>query len=145
MAAGDITTVAADVYELEILSARTTTNGVPALSTDGIALQDFWARFGGLPPADLEVRVVSTAGSGTMDVTVGIHWFFGTAATDWALGDLLNGGSAIPEYGTNTIGWSEPFSPSMGASRVYAEVRAINGTNTAVTVYLRGRMTYGVR
>ncbi len=113
-----------------------------------------------LPPADsvnsglgvarkAHVVLASTAGSATMTVTVKMWGRFRTSSTVayWApLGThataatkgILNEGNAIAETGTDSIRHAEVMEFIEGIERLYLEVTAIGGTNTAISAWLFG-------
>lgn len=126
------------VHTWRILDARATTNSAPSGSSAGLAIPsaDIWPL-----PDDVVVLVYSTAGSGTMTATIKL-WGYVTAAAMWVpLGvgadttkGTLNAGAAIGETSADVLRHSEIVSGLFGFDRVYAEVVAIGGTSTAVTV-----------
>lgn len=90
-------------------------------------------------------QLTSTAGSGTMTVTIRIwvyselthRWHpFGINSTDLTLRGVLNDGVAITEDGADSIIHAEPAQFLSGWDYIYAEVVAIGGTATAVDLYL---------
>lgn len=148
MALGDITTIESNLRAIEVLASATATNSPPASATAGVSIEAVRSAFGGAIPEILNVLVVSTAGSGTMDVTIKVWLMYGTLASlsngAWAPGGtgtgstkgVINGGVAIDESGANIIRHQEPVFGLHQASRVYFEIVAINGTSTAVTGFL---------
>lgn len=89
------------------------------------------------------VTVYSTAGSGTMTVTVRMwgykanagKWFpLGSSTTESDRG-VLNGG-AIDEDGADNIVHAELVQGLSGFDRIDAQIVAIGGTDTAITVDL---------
>lgn len=140
MAAGDVTQQARG-YSLSILEGATATNSAPSGASAGVALSaldNFIGALTSIPQAT--VQVWSTAGSGTMTVTVKLWGYansrwspLGTSATASSKG-LLNGGNAIGETGTDTIDHAEPVYQISDFDRVYAEITAIGGTATAIRV-----------
>lgn len=156
MALGDITNIDNDLYAVEILASATSTNSAPASLTAGVAVQTVADAFGGAIPSDLSLLVVSTAGSSTMNVTMRLWGKFGvlaglTSVGAWApLGvgadatkGVINAGSAMGETGTDLIRHVEPVSLTAHMQRLYVEITSINGTSTAVTVFLVGRRRIG--
>lgn len=158
MAIGDVTTIAGSdtLIAIEVLASETAVNSPPANATAGIAVRDIISAFGGQMPQDLSLVVVSTAGSGTMTVTIRQWLMFGTlgsiSAGAWcpagpggdATKGVINAGAAIGETGSNTIRHCEVVTFTAHASRLYFEITAIGGTGTAVTVFLVGRKGHGV-
>ncbi len=155
MALGEITTIEGDLVAVEILASATATNSPPASATAGVSLDAIQAAFGGTIPEDLSIVVTSTAGSGTMTVTLRLWEKFGVLASQanglWcpagigadAVKGVLNGGAAIGETSADLIRHCEPVSLTAHAQRLYVEITAIGGTSTAVTVFLVGRRRYG--
>ena len=130
---------------IQLLTARTTTNGAPSLATDGVALAAIATQKAGVP-RDLLVLVASTAGSATMTVTlklwgysqVSAQWHpLGTSPTDANKG-RLNEQNAIGETATDLIQHAELLVGAGYFERLYAEVVAIGGTATAVSVWIVG-------
>ena len=133
---------------LELLSAATATNSPPSGATAGHSLR-------GTQPGKPQsytwyhrptgvVLVKSTAGSGTMTVTIRLWGYNPTTAKWHPLGSStteadrgkLNNQSAIDEDNADELVHAEPISGLGTFSRLYAEVTAIGGTSTAVTVLL---------
>lgn len=137
MALGDVTTtIANQSHVVELLASATATNGTPT-STAGIEVNAL--KIGAFMPDECRIGIRSTAGSGTMTVTLRA-WI--RAGGIWFRALDLNASSAaphtavaIPETGTDSILFSERLSGLRGADRIYLEVVAIAGTSTAVTGY----------
>lgn len=95
------------------------------------------------PAAESTLFVFSTAGSGTMTVTLRL-WGYLAAAGKWAPlgtgGDTtkggLNAGAAIGETTADAIQHCEPFIYGGHFDRLYVEVAAIGGTSTSVDVWM---------
>lgn len=126
----------------KLLDQVTATNGAPSAATAGVAMKDFNRPY--VASREASVVVVSTAGSGTMTVTIKM-WGYLAAASRWvplgknstaATKGILNDGNAIAETGTDSIGHAEPLLFAGHFDRIYAEVTAIGGTDTAITVWL---------
>lgn len=81
----------------------------------------------------ITVLVKSTAGSGTMTATVRVWAYFPEAAAWFSCG-VLNAGNAIPETTADAIQYCEAVVGLRGASRVHAQLEAVAGTSTAITV-----------
>lgn len=128
MAIGDVTVISPDSAAIEILASRTTANGSPSGAV-GVLANDVRALLGVLPKK-VRVAVISTAGSGTMTVTLRLWIELG--ALGWVVAATLNAGSAIAETGTDLIDYSEIIDIVDTADRFYLEVMAIAGTATAV-------------
>lgn len=127
-------------YTSQLLTAATAANSPPTAATDGISLND-------LKYADEAViLVVSTAGSGAMDVTVRM-WGYESTSAEWsplgiggdATKGFLNGGVAMGETTSDQIAHSEIIVGLSGLDRLYAEITAINGTSTAVSSWVSAR------
>lgn len=130
-ALGDATDVGPEAYVIEALASATAANGAPS-GTAGVSANDL--RRYGSNPKKFRVAVKSTAGSGTMTVTLKIWQRL--AGIGWVVTGALNAGAAIAETGTDTIGYSEAVDAVEGADRYYLEIAAIAGTSTAVTGYI---------
>lgn len=129
MSLGTITDIiAGESVQVEILASATAANGVPT-GTAGVDINSL--RIRGEIPLTIRCGVVSTAGSGVMQVTLKV-WL--KTAAGWVVAKSLNSGSAIDETSANSIAYSEDV-PIIAASRIYMEIVAISGTNTAVTGY----------
>jgi hypothetical protein len=125
-----------------ILEARTSNNNAPSGASAGESVTTLVTNIGALPD-DAEVLVRSTAGSATMTCTVRL-WGYSTIAATWfPLGpgaDLtkgyLNNGAAIGESvsGVDSISHAERVRGLFSFDRIYAEILAIGGTSTAITV-----------
>jgi hypothetical protein len=137
MALGDITaTVSGNSFAVELLASTNATNGIPSASA-GIDVNAL--RVAGGIPDKIRVAVKSTAGSGTMTVTLRA-WL--RAGGVWYRAKDLNASSAaphtavaIPETSADAIQYSEEVSGVSCADRIYLEIVAIAGTSTAVTGY----------
>src|SRR5688572_16424522 len=137
MALGDITvTTDQHAYAVELLASATAVNGKPT-GTAGISTEIL--RRWGQCPERIRVGVNSTAGSGTMTVTLTL---WGRAASVWFVMKPLNASSAaphtavaIPETSADSISFSEFVVGVEGCDRLYLEIVAIAGTATAVTGY----------
>lgn len=129
------------VFTWRILDARTSTNSAPSGSSAGLAnpKDNIWPL-----PQKAVVAVYSTAGSATMTATIKL-WGYLTDAAQWfplgigadALKGVMNGGAAIGETGTDVLRHAEIVEGLFSFDRIYAEVVAIGGTSTAVTVDVR--------
>ena len=113
---------------ITLLTAVTAANGAPSIASEAVGTA--------LPfhtdQATLFVR--STAGSGVMTVTVRL-WGFNLELDRWFDLGLLNGGVAIGECQADQISYAEGVMGLRGFDRLYAEVTAIAGTATAVSVF----------
>ncbi len=124
------------VTKYQLLSAATATNSAPSGNRAGIALNGSFDRG--------TIALKSTAGSGTMDVTLKLWGYvdalaawvpLGTHATDANRG-RLNGAVAIGEVVANSLEFAELVDGLSTFSRLYLEIVAINGTSTAVSAWL---------
>jgi hypothetical protein len=133
---------------LELLTAVTAINSPPSGATAGVSLR------GRQPGRAIKFRwhnwpngvvlVKSTAGSGTMTVTVKMWGYNADAAKWYPLGSStteadrgkLNNQSTIDEDVSDELVHAEPISGLRAFNRIYAEITAIGGTATAVTVQL---------
>lgn len=130
---------------VRLIDGATTTTSVPsgaptATPADGVGFA--FATLMGIVSPTAELRVRSTAGSGAMDVTVKM-WGYSVESGTWApLGTgtgaakgIVNGGAVIDEGPVaDTIRHSEPIAYLHHLDGIYAQITAINGTSTAVTV-----------
>jgi hypothetical protein len=122
--------------QITLLTAATATNSAPSAATDGVALPHL---------TDYATALVhSTAGSGTMTVTLKL-WGYNSATAKWyplgtnataASKGLLNEANAIAETGTDSIRHAELVRGLRSFQRVYFEITAIGGSSTAVTAVL---------
>ena len=144
------------MQSLLLLDAVTATNGKPSAATDGKAVRRTSKDNADEGFSDYTQRMVallwSSAGSGTMDVTVRFWGYFRqytkrgekTTVGKWfPLGvgadstkGTMNAGAATGEVNTDAIAHSEVIENVMMFDRVYAEVTAISGTATAVSLLL---------
>jgi hypothetical protein len=129
--------IAGQSYAVEMMASVIAANNPPS-GAAGISVNQL-ANFGSVPQF-LRCAVVSTAGSGTMTVTVRIWMRLG--AIGWIVARPFNASSAAPqtavaisETSADSIAYSEVVELSATCDRLYMEVVAIAGTNTAVTGY----------
>lgn len=136
---------------IKLLSGATATSAVPTAATDGFSLRpdrsDSTQKLGAGTFSDAVLFLKSTAGSGTMTVTVKL-WVYndfaaawaplGTHATDATRG-RINEGNAIGEVDTDSLRHTERVNALEHYDRVYAQVTAIGGTATAVDLWLLAR------
>jgi hypothetical protein len=138
---------------LQLLTAATATSLAPALATDGFALrrsaadaaEGFREDFNSVKNP-LALCAKSTAGSAVMTVTLRLWVYsaltgwapFGTHATGATRG-VINGGAAIDEAESDLIRHAEIVTGLCAFERVYLQVSAIGGTDTAVSAYLLAR------
>src|SRR3990172_3725165 len=124
---------------VQLLNAATATNGAPSLSSHGFALQT--------PAASVNIAgdkglllVHSTAGSDTMAVTIRLWGYLAISAAWHPLGpggastkEIINNGNSCPETGTDTVAHAEVVGGLENLQRLYAEITAITGTDTAIS------------
>ncbi len=129
--------IAGQSYVVEILASAVAANSAPSGASAGVAVNQL-ARFGQVPDK-IRIGIKSTAGSGTMTVTLRTWLYAGGA---WFVAKAHAASSAAPqtavaiaETGTDTIAFSEEVSGVSSASRIYLEIVAIAGVATAVTGY----------
>lgn len=131
----------------QLLDAVTATNGVPSAATAGIEVNTLG--YGGKGPTACSFILKSTAGSGTMTVTIKM-WGYDTTVAVWvplgtnataASKGLLNEGNAITEHAADVLRHAEPLDLPNHFDRLYAEVTAIGGTGTAVSAWLVAEVT----
>jgi hypothetical protein len=137
-----------------LVMTETVANGTFAVSTTdataGALLKSSSSRAYGLAGASTaHLLVASTAGSATMTATIKLWGVFrisgtlaywaplGTHATAATKG-IINEGNALGETGTDSIRHAEVIDLIEGIERVYAEITAIGGTNTAISAWLVG-------
>ena len=146
MAAGAVTQDTPRTRSFKLLEAATATNGVPSLVTHGYAVNDYLK--GRIAPGEGSIMIRSTAGSGAMDVTIRIWGYtaalavwtpLGTHATATSKG-VINEGNAMGEPTTDVLRHAEPIYQFGDFDRLYAEVVSINGTSTAVSVWIVAQM-----
>ena len=118
--------------QIELLASATALNNPPSGGSAGLSMDTVRAVLGYIP-ANVRIAANTTAGSGTVAVTLRLWGYTGVA---WYVVKALNGGSSIAETGTDTIGYSEEVSNLNQFSRIYLEIIAIGGTSTAVTGYV---------
>ena len=135
MALGDVTVILADkAHAVEILASATAANGIPSGSS-GIEANALRER--NIAPGRIRIGVKSTAGSGTMTVTLRVWFRFGSTI-GWMVGKAIEASSATPqtalviEHGAGIYNTESVELPA-AADRVYLEIVAIAGTSTAVT------------
>ncbi len=121
--------------QITLFTASTATSAVPTLATNGAAL-----------PGTVDLATLflhSTAGSATMTVTCRL-WGYNTQLAKWyplgagtAAGKgVINAGAAIAEDIADTILHCEVINSLHRIQRVYLQITAIGGTDTAVTAVL---------
>lgn len=126
---------------IRLVDAATATNSPPSGSSAGVDLSGIATTFDALEHTVIVVR--STAGSGTMTTTVRL-WGYESIGGNWtpmgpgadATKGTINAGSAMGETQSDQIDHSETLDWFGPFDRVYAEITAIGGTSTAITVEL---------
>lgn len=129
---------------LTLFSGLTATNSPPSSASDGVDLNAI--AIAGNVSDSATLLIKSTAGSGTMTVTVKLWGYVAdTAIADWfPLGansdatkkGLVNNASAIDEHATDSLRHAEVLSFPGHFDRIYAEVTAIGGTSTTLSAFL---------
>ena len=138
MALGDVTdTIAGESCSIELLASVIAANGIPT-TTAGIDLNLVKRALGKIPKS-ARIGVKSTTGSGTMTVTLRA---WGRAGGNWFRLKDLNASSAAPhtavavaETSADALQYTEVVDGIEVCDRLFLEVVAIAGTNTAVTGY----------
>jgi hypothetical protein len=132
-----VDTIAGESFTIEMLASATAANGIPSGASAGIETNLLRVR--GKVLDKIRCGVASTAGSGTMTVTLRV---WGRAGAVWFRLKDLNASSAaphtavaIPETSADSIQYTEEVSGVSGCDRLYLEIVAIAGTATAVTGY----------
>lgn len=131
---------------IQLLNAATATNSPPSGATAGVAksqrTENSPCGIGEAESATIIVR--STAGSGTMTVTLKL-WCYSPISGTWhplgthatpATKGIINAGAAIGETGTDTIAHAELVQGLGGFTRFYLEITTIGGTATAISAWL---------
>jgi hypothetical protein len=86
----------------------------------------------------------STAGSGVMDITLRI-WLYSEHTHAWHPAGIsstitnrgvLDDGTAITEDGADVLTHTEPIQFLSGYDYIYGEITVVDGTGTAVDLYL---------
>lgn len=147
MAIGDIVRIGdGNTSRIELLASAIATSAVPS-GTVGL---DFnYLRDLGEVPAVSSILVKSTAGSGTMTVTLrlwgydGAAWYPVGPGSDSTKG-VINVAAALGETDADSIRHSEVFNYPGLWQRLYLQVTAIGGTATAVTGYIVIRRGLGL-
>ena len=129
-----------NIYRL--LDSVTATNSPPSGASAGLDISTILQTFTKISVAELEV--FSTAGSATMTVT-GRLWVYDSTTTKWfpcgsgtgAAKGVINDGAAIDETGTDALLHTQPLYDLHVFERIYLEITAIGGTNTAVTANIK--------
>lgn len=121
-----------------ILEAATATNSPPSGSSAGADLSDIdndnlGAKY---EAASASVVVYSSAGSATMSCTLRL-WGYDSQSAKWYPLGYLNSGNSIAELSADSIRWAEKVDDLFDWDRLYVEVTAIGGTDTAINVALR--------
>lgn len=129
---------------VQVLTAETGTTAAPSAATDGVETNSL--KVGGNVPDAATIVVQSTAGSGTMTVTLKL-WGYDDDSAKWspvgthstaASKGILNEGAAIPEGPiADTINHREILRWPGHFDRLDIQVTAIGGSATAVSVWIR--------
>lgn len=113
-----------------LLASGTTASAAPATLTDatlGAAIP-----MGGAAN-EVTICVQSTAGSGVMTATLKV-WGFQPELGRWFDLGQMNGGSPLEESKADTLSWAQVLQGACAFSRLYIEIVALGGTNTAIKV-----------
>lgn len=140
MATGLQPSTDAFTFAIRLVESATANNNAPSGASAGVDVAAVAATIGARP-AKASVAVYSTGGSATMTATIRLWGYLAGPAVWLPLGPgadttkgYLNGGAAIGETGTNEIRHVEELSNAFHFDRLYAEILAIGGTNTAISV-----------
>ena len=127
--------------QITLLTAAVATNSPPSGASAGVDVSGVFGSFTAIDWAVLQVR--STAGSATMTVAIRL-WGYNALSAAWfplgvgadATKGAINAGTTLGETAADTIRHTEPVYYVSAFDRVYAEITAIGGTSTAITVEL---------
>jgi hypothetical protein len=149
--------------QLQLLDGATATSNEPTAATDGVEIQRQQRSFAPSRHDRCLVSVFSTAGTGVLTATIRLWGYAtfvdsgGTALSKWlpvwvndaaqpdavtdAKRGVLHAGVAIGELdaGDDFISFSQEVAGLRHFTRLYAQVVAIGGTNTAVDVWVTDR------
>lgn len=142
MAVGEITTTQTS-KSIQLLAAATAVNGTP-IGLGATVGQSTGELIKAGSPMYGALFIASTAGSGTMTVTLRAWGMSIAAGNLWApcgTGTLatrgvLNGGSAIDKVSADLIRHLETFGVPWAMDRLFLEITAIGGTATAISAWL---------
>lgn len=145
MALADLTdSIGGESYVIEMLASAIAVNGIPSGASAGIDVATL-GRLGRVPGA-IRVGVKTTAGQGTMTVTLRA-WLY--AGGVWFVAKALNADStasqtavAIAETGANIVSYTEEVD-IRGAGRLYLEITAIAGDAAAKSLLALDPLTGG--
>lgn len=140
--------------KIKLLNAATATNSPPSGATAGFPLRkgdgQILSNGFGEDVNEAVFALVSTAGSATMTCTIRLWGYAAdsaawhpmgpqpTGGTDASRGEV-NNATAIGEIASDVLSYSEVVRGFKHFDRVYAEIVAIGGTNTAVSAWLISR------
>lgn len=123
--------------QITLLSAATATNGAPSGATAGVKMPHLTDRAVLFAYGDCDA-------AGTYSCTIKL-WGYNTSLAKWfplgtdataANKGIINGGSALGETEADIMTHAEEVTGLRRFDRMYAEVTAISGTGTDVTVVL---------
>lgn len=137
-----------------LLTSATATNSAPTSATQGVLIKKV-GEGRGLGGAQRGLLLLkSTAGSGTMTCTVKLWGYISAGSGDAAIPaagwyplgtsstaankGIINEASAIGETTADGIAHAEVVENLFCFRRLYAEITAIGGTSTAVSVFVHG-------
>jgi hypothetical protein len=132
---------------LPIVTGATANSAVPSAATAGVSI---WRGRGEPRQLDLglldtcntaNIVVWSTAGTGVLTVTVRL-WFYSSHTGKWhpfgagadGTKGTINAGNAMGETDADIVAHTEVIKDFQGFDRVYAQILAIGGTSTAISV-----------
>ncbi len=150
-AAGDVTGASNSKRSTCLLTGQTTTSSAPTLVTDGVACYPDnnilgpanGANYATKASREAMLHVHNSAGSGTVAATLRL-WGYLAATGQWypigagadATKGTINAGASMGETTSDKLNHCEPFYLMGMFDRLYVQVTAISGTNTAVDVWV---------
>jgi len=147
MALGDVKVRSNCKKDIVLLAAAVANNGAPALATDGIAMYEVdklgqtssifkdGVNYPHQPVGKHRLCIKGTVDAGQTLVGTFTLWGYLESASAW-FQVKVNGGSALAETGTDTIGYSEVFDLLSAFDRVYLQIASIGGTGASFDAWL---------
>ena len=147
MALGDVKTRSNCKKDIVLLAAATGNNSAPASASAGIAMYEVdkightssifkdGANFPHQPVSKHRLCIKGTVDAGQTLVGTFTLWGYLESASAW-FQVKVNGGSALAETGTDTIGYSEVFDLLSAFDRVYLQIASIGGTGASFDAWL---------
>jgi hypothetical protein len=137
------------VPSIKLLTAATATNSAPSGAAAGVSRKGAPGATTNSPNGlgecdEAVILIASTAGSGVMTGTFKL-WGYSPLSAAWhpigthataATKGVLNQGNAIGETGTDVVTHAELVQGLGVFTRLYLEITAIGGTNTAFSAWL---------